>query len=154
MDSNSELILLGGIGPAKTEFYGELDSDLVKKCRFVENLSFSTSISDIHQKLIHHLYEHRRKHVAELLEKYEKLVKEGLTAKRNDVIYNALEMGAVDTLIVSADYHTNSQFKKIMKMLEIAKNTSSKIEFATSPKIIKKINLDNSVLAILRYPIK
>lgn len=154
MDSNSELILLGGIGPAKTEFYGELDSDLVKKCRFVENLSFSTSISDIHQKLIHHLYEHRRKHVAELLEKYEKLVKEGLTAKRNDVIYNALEMGAVDTLIVSADYHTNSQFKKIMKMLEIAKNTSSKIEFATSPKIIKKLNLDNSVLAILRYPIK
>jgi peptide chain release factor subunit 1 len=141
MDSNSELILLGGIGPAKTEFYDELDSDLVKKCRFVENLSFSTSISDIHQKLIHHLYEHRRKYVRELVEKYENLVKQGLTAKRNDVIYNALVMGAVDTLIVSADYHTNSQFKKIMKMLEIAKNTSSKIEFATSPKIIKKLTL-------------
>jgi len=154
LDSNSELILLGGVGPAKTEFYGELDSELVKKCRFVENLSFSTSISDVHKKIIHHLYQHRRKYVAEIIEKYEKLFKEGLTAKRNDVIYKALEIGAVDTLIVSADYHTNSQFKNIMKMLEIAKNTSSKIEFAVSPKIIKKLEIHNSVLAILRYRIK
>jgi peptide chain release factor subunit 1 len=154
MDSNSSLILLGGIGPAKTEFYDELNSELVKKCRFVENLSFSTSIRDINEKIIHHLYQHRRKHVVELIEKYEELVKNGLTAKRNDVIYKALKMGAVDTLIVSANYRTNSQFKKIMKMLEIAKNTSSKIEFAVSPKIIKKLDIDNSVLAILRYRIK
>jgi peptide chain release factor subunit 1 len=154
MDSNSELILLGGIGHAKTEFYDELDSELVKKCRFVETLSFSTPINDIHKKIIHHLYQHRRKYVAEIIEKYEKLFKEGLTAKRNEVIYKALEIGAVDTLIVSADYHTNSQFKKIMKMLEIAKNTSAKIEFAVSPKIIKKLDIDNSVLAILRYRIK
>jgi peptide subunit release factor 1 (eRF1) len=154
MDSNSDLILLGGNGPAKTEFYGELDSELVKKCRFVENLSFSTPLNKVHEKLIHHLYQHRRKYVTEIIEKYEKLVKEGLTAKRNDVIYNALEIGAVDTLIVSADYHTNFQFKKIMKMLEIAEHTSSKIEFAVSPKIIKKLDLDNSVLAILRYRIK
>ena len=154
MDSKSELILLGGDGQAKTEFFDELDSELVKKCRFVENLSFSTSISDIHKKLIHHLYQHRRKYVAELVEKYEKLFKEGLTAKRNEIIYNALEIGAVDTLIVSADYHTSSQFKKIMKMLEIAKNTSCKIEFAVSKKIVQKLNIDNSVLAILRYRIK
>ena len=100
MDSNSVLILLGGIGQAKTEFYGELDSELVKKCRFVENLSFSTPISDIHKKIIHHLYEYRRKYVTEIIEKYEKLVKEGLTAKRNDVIYKALEIGGVDTLWV------------------------------------------------------
>ncbi|MCH7560937.1 MAG: peptide chain release factor 1 [Thaumarchaeota archaeon] len=154
MDSNSELILLGGIGPAKTEFFDELDSELIKKCRFVENLSFTTSMSDIHKKIIHHLYLYRRKYVTEIIEKYEKLFKEGLTAKRNDVIYHALEIGAVDTLIVSADYHTTSQFKKIMKMLEIAKNTSSKIEFVVSPKIIKKLEIHNSVLAILRYRIK
>ena len=154
MDSNSELLLLGGIGPAKTEFYHELDSELAKKCRFVETLSFSTSINKIHEKIIHHLYQHRRKHVAEILQKYEKLVKEGLTAKRNTVIFKALEIGAVDTLIVSVNYHSNSQFKNIMKMLEIAKNTSAKIEFAVSPKIIKKLELDDSVLAILRYRIK
>ncbi len=154
MDSNSELLLLGGSGPAKTEFYDELDSELMKKCRFVENLSFSTPSKDIHEKIIHHLYQHRRKHVIELLEKYEKLFKDGLTAKRNNVIYKALEMGAVDILIVSANYHTNSQFKKIIKMLEIAKNTSAKIEFAVSPNIIKKLDIDNSVLAILRYKIK
>ena len=154
MDSNSALILLGGIGPAKAEFYGELDLELVKKCRFVKNLSFSTPIRDVHKKIIHHLYLHRRKYVADIIEKYEKLVKEGLTAKRNDVIYKALQIGGVDTLIVSADYHTNSQFKNIMKMLEIAKNTSSKIEFAVSPKIIKKLEIHDSVLAILRYRIK
>jgi peptide chain release factor subunit 1 len=153
MGSDSSLVLLGGIGPAKTEFYGELNSELVKKCRFVENLSFSTSMREINKKIISHLYLHRRKYVAELIETYEKLVKDGLTAKRNDVIYKALEIGAVDTLIVSANYHTNSQFKKIMKMLEIAKNTSCKIEFAVSPKIIKKLDIDNSVLAILRYKI-
>lgn len=154
MDSNSELILLGGNGPAKTEFYGELDSELLKKCRFVENLSFSTSMDEIYKKIIHHLYQHRRKFVVEIMEKYEKLVKEGLTAKRNDVIYRALEIGAVDTLIVSANYHSNSQFKKILKMLEMAKNTSTKIEFVVSPKIIKKLDIDDSVLAILRYRVK
>jgi peptide chain release factor subunit 1 len=154
MDSNSELLLLGGSGPAKTEFYDELDSELIKKCRFVENLSFSTPFKEINEKIIHHLYQHRRKYVSELLEKYEKLFKDGLTAKRNNVIYKALEIGAVDTLIVSANYHTNSQFKKIIKMLEIAKNTSAKIEFAVSPNIIKKLDIDNSVLAILRYKIK
>jgi len=154
MDSNSKLILLGGIGHAKTEFYGELDSELIEKCRFVKNLSFSTPENEIHKKIIHHLYQHRRKYVAEIIEKYEKLFKEGLTAKRNDVIYKALEIGAVDTLIVSAEYHTNPQFKKIMKMLEIAKNTSAKIEFAVSPKIIKNLEIHDSVIAILRYKIK
>ena len=154
MDSNSELILLGGVGPAKTEFYHELNSELIKKCQFAETLSFSTPMNDIHKKIIHHLYQYRRKYVTERIEKYEKLVKEGLTAKRNDVIYKALEIGAVDTLIVSTNYHTNSQFKNIIKMLEIAKNNSSKIEFAVSPKIIKKLEINNSVLAILRYKIK
>jgi len=100
------------------------------------------------------LYQYRRKHVAEIIEKYEKLVKEGLTAKSNNVIYKALKIGAVDTLIVSAEYHTSSQFKSIMKMLEIAKSTSSRIEFAVNPQIIKKLEIYDSVLAILRYRIK
>jgi peptide chain release factor subunit 1 len=154
MNSNSELILLGGNGHAKTEFYDELNSELTSKCRFVEGLSFITPMNDIHKIIIHHLYEYRKKHMGELIKKYEKLVKEGLTAKRNNVIYRALEMGSVETLIVSSNYHTNSQFKNILKMLEIAKKTSCKIEFAVSPKIIKKLEIDDSVLAILRYKIK
>ncbi len=153
MESNSQIILLGGIGHAKTEFFGELDTELAKKCRFVENLSFSTPTTDVHKKIIHHLYQHRKKFVASIIEKYEKLVKEGLTARRNDIIFKALEMGAVDTLIVSSNYHTSSQFKKIMKMLEIAKKKSSKIEFVVAPKIIKKLEIYDSVLAILRYRI-
>jgi peptide chain release factor subunit 1 len=154
MDSNSEIILLGGTGHAKTEFYGELNSELMKKCRFVEDLSFSTPMRDIHEKIIHHLYLYRRKYVAELIETYDQLFKTGLTAKRNDVIHKALEIGAVDTLIVSANYHTNSQFKNIVKMLEIAENTSCKIEFTSSPKIIERLKINNSVMALLRYKIK
>lgn len=154
MDSKSDLILLGGNGIAKTEFFDELDSKLSQKCKFVENLSFSTPASDVHKKIIRHLYQYRRKHIINIIATYEKLVKEGLTAKKNTVICKALERGAVDTLIVSADYHTDSQFKNIMKMLEIAKNTSSKIEFVSSEKIIKKLKIHDSVLAILRYNIK
>ncbi len=154
MDSNSDLILLGGNGPAKTEFYGELNSELAKKCRFVENLSFSTPNKEIEKKLIHHLYQHRKKFVVEIIETYENLVKQGLTAKRNDVIFKALGIGAVSTIIVSSNYYADSQFKKILKMLEIAKSTSCKIEFVSSKKIIQKLELNDSVLAILRYKIK
>ena len=154
IEKNSELILLGGAGHAKTEFFSELDSELAKKCRFAEDLSFSTPITTIHKKIIHHLYQYRKKLVTQIIQKYENLVKEGLTAKRNDVIFKALERGAVDVLIVSADYHTSAQFKKIIKMLEIAKSTSAKIEFVSSPSIIKKLEIDDSVLAILRYKIR
>ena len=89
MERDTELILLGGPGPAKTEFFDELDSDLIQKCRFVETLTFSTSLQQIHQKIISHLYQHRKRHVAEIIQKYEKQVKEGLTAKRNPVIFKA-----------------------------------------------------------------
>lgn len=121
MDSNSELILLGGVGAAKKTFLGAIDSRLEKKCHLVKDLSFSTSKNEIHKKIIHHLYQHRKKHVTKIIAKYEDLVKDGLTAKQNDVIFKALENGSVDTLIVSADYHTDSQYKKIMKMLEIGR---------------------------------
>ena len=99
-------------------------------------------------------YPTHTKEMKELIQKYEKLVKQGLTAKKNNVIYRALEMGSVETLIVSTNFHTDSQFKNILKMLELARNTSCKIEFAISPKIIQKLELDDSVLAILRYKIK
>ena len=154
MSLDSELILLGGKGQAKTEFFHDLDSGLMEKCRFVENISFSSTTDEIFKRIIHHLYQYRIKHVKEIIDKYERLVKDGLTAKRNSVIYNALKLGAVDTLIVSAEYHSRPQFKNIIKMLEIAKNTSAKIEFVSSSKIIKKLEIDGSVLAILRYSMK
>jgi len=154
LESNSELILLGGSGIAKTEFFDVMDSELTKKVRFVEELSFSTTQNKIYEKIISHLYKYRKKYVAEIISKYETLVKDGLTAKRNDVIFKALQIGAVDTLIVSMNYHNNTQFKKIIKMLELARGTSCKIEFAAATNIIKRLEIDNEVLAILRYKIK
>jgi peptide chain release factor subunit 1 len=154
LENNSELILLGGSGIAKTEFFDVMDSELTKKVRFVKELSFSTTRNKIYEKIISHLYQYRKKYVVEIISKYETLVKEGLTAKRNDVIFKALQIGAVDTLIVSMNYHNNVQFKKIIKMLELAKDTSCKIEFAAATNIIKRLEIDNEVLAILRYKIK
>ena len=154
LENNSELILLGGSGIAKTEFFDVMDSELTKKVRFVKELSFSTTRNKIYEKIISHLYQYRKKYVVEIISKYETLVKEGLTAKRNDVIFKALQIGAVDTLIVSMNYHNNVQFKKIIKMLELAKGTSCKIEFAAATNIIKRLEIDNEVLAILRYKIK
>lgn len=154
VDDNSDLILLGGAGIAKIEFFDEIDSELAKKVRFVEELSFSTTQNKIYEKIIKHLYQYRKKYVAEIIAKYETLVKDGLTAKRNDVIYKALQIGAVDTLIVSMEYHNNAQFKKIIQMLELAKDTSCKIEFAAAKNIIKRLEIDNEVIAILRYKIK
>ena len=154
LEDNSELILLGGSGIAKTEFFDVMDSELTKKVRFVEELSFSTTQNKIYEKIISHLYQYRKKYVAEIISKYETLVKDGLTAKRNDIIFKALQIGAVDTLIVSMNYHNNTQFKKIIKMLELAKGTSCKIEFAAATNIIKRLEIDNEVLAILRYKIK
>ena len=154
LESNSELILLGGSGIAKTEFFDVMDSELTKKVRFVEELSFSTTQNKIYEKIISHLYKYRKKYVAEIISKYETLVKDGLTAKRNDIIFKALQIGAVDTLIVSMNYHNNTQFKKIIKMLELARGTSCKIEFAAATNIIKRLEIDNEVLAILRYKIK
>ena len=146
-----DLMLLGGAGTAKAEFYTMLDSGPAKKCRLVDGLSFSTPAGEVHRRIIAQLYLHRRKNVAGIISKYDRLVKEGLTAKSGPAIQRALERGAVSTLIVSADYHRDSAFKKIIKMLEAAKGTSARIEFVSSPKIIKRLKLSNSVLAILRY---
>ena len=82
MDVDSELILLGGNGPGKTEFYDELNSQLTSKCRFVEGLSFTTSINDIHKIIIHHLYEYRKKHMEELIQKYENISKGWINCKK------------------------------------------------------------------------
>lgn len=151
MSLGADLILIGGVGQAKTEFFSEIDSELSQKCRFVENLSFSSSQSNIYKKIIDNLYQHRKKHVEEILEKYDRLVKKKLTERRNEKILKALDVGAVDTLIVSSRYYSEPNFKKIMKMMEIAKQTSATIEFVTSPKIIQRLEIDDSVLAILRF---
>jgi len=109
LDSNNvEIFFLGGVGTAKTEFHDELNSELKKKCRFIADTSFGTPINDVNKKIIKHLYDYRKKHVLEIISKFEKLVKEGLITKKNSEIPKALEVGAVDPLLVSANYYHSS----------------------------------------------
>ena len=153
LDSNDvEILLLGGIGNAKIEFHDELTSELKKKCRFVNNISFNSSTHFIDKKIIENLYDYRRRYVLELISKFEKLVKEKLVIKRNSDIQKALEIGAVDTLLISAHYfHSIPKSKKIIKMIEMAENTSAKIEFVTNPRLVEKLEKYEHVLALIRY---
>ena len=156
LDSNNvEILFLGGVGTAKTEFHDKLNSELKKKCRFIDDISFSTSTNDVNKKIIKHLYDYRKKHVLEIISKFEELVKEGLVTKKNSEIQKVLEVGAVDTLLVSANYyHSSPTSQKITKMIELAENTSSKIEFVTNPKLVERLAKYDHVLALLRYKFK
>ncbi len=156
LDSNNvDILFLGGSGTAKIEFNDDLNSDLKKKCRFIDDVSFSTPTGDVNKKIIKHLYNYRKKNVLEIVSKFEKLVKEGLVTKKNSDILKALKVGAVNTLLVSANYyHSSPTSQKITKMIELAENTSSKIEFVTNPKLVKGLAKYDHVLALLRYKLK
>jgi peptide chain release factor subunit 1 len=84
------------------------------------------------------------------------VVKDGLTETKLSAIHQALSLGAVDTLIVSANYYSTSvsEHEEIMNMLELAENTSTKIEFIVNPVLLAKLDLYGGVLAILRYKLK
>ena len=152
MDSKDvKILFLGGNGPAKTDFMTSLIKTL-KKCRFVNTVSLSTPTTDIHKKLLTHLYAYRK--ATRMLEEFEHKVKEGKTARRNSVIKKALAVGAVGTLYVSAQYRSNPKHLEIMRMLEMAENTSAGIEFVSAPNLVKKLDINDSVLAVLRYKIK
>ena len=150
-----KILLLGGTGMAKMELHNELSSELKNKCRFMNDVSFEISDTVLHKKIIKHLYDYRKKEVLHIISKFEKLVKEDLVEKKNSHIQKALEMGAIDTLLVSANYfHSSLSSKKIIKMIEMAENTSSKIEFVTNPKLVERLEKYDNVLALLRYKIK
>ncbi len=156
LDSNNlEILFLGGPGTAKTEFHDELNSELKKKCRFIDDISFSTPTGDVNKKIIKHLYDYRKKHVLDIVSKFENFVKKGLITKKNSDILKALKVGAVDTLLVSANYyHTSPTNQKITKMIELAENASSKIEFVTNPKLVEGLAKYDNVIALLRYKFK
>jgi peptide chain release factor subunit 1 len=152
----TDIILLGGPGLAKKEFLASLNHELVKKTKFIENVTFSTSPSDLATRIISRLYQYRRNYVISLIDKFDRLVKDGLTATKLSAIHQALSLGAVDTLIVSANYYSTSasEHEEIMNMLELAENTSTKIEFIVNPVLLAKLDLYGGVLAILRYKLK
>ena len=157
LDSNDvEILFLGGVGTAKIELHDELNSELKMKSRFMEDVSFSTPMNNVNKKIIKHLYDYRKKHVLEIASKFERAVKEKLVTRKNSEIQKALKIGAVDTLLISANYYhvSPATSQKITKMIEIAENTSSKVEFVTNPKLVEKLKKYDRVLALLRYRLK
>ena len=150
-----DILFLGGSGMAKTEFYGTLVGDLKEKCRIIQDIDFSTPANELDKTIIRSFYDYRKKHVLTITSKFDKLVKTGLVVIKNSDIAKALKIGAVDTLLVSANYyHSSSASKKIMGMIEVAENTASKIEFVTNPRLVAKLARYGHVVALLRYGLK
>ncbi|HET8719480.1 MAG TPA: Vms1/Ankzf1 family peptidyl-tRNA hydrolase [Candidatus Nitrosotenuis sp.] len=150
-----DILFLGGSGMAKTEFYGTLVGDLKDKCRIIRDVDFGTSANELDKKIIRSFYEYRKKYVLGITSKFDKLVKTGLVVIKNADIAKALTISAVDTLLISANYyHSSSASKKIMGMIEIAENASSKIEFVTNPRLVAKLARYGHVVALLRYGLK
>lgn len=156
LDSNDVSVLfLGGVGTAKIELHDELNSELKSKTRFIDNVTFSTPTDTVNKKIIKHLYDFRKKRVLDMTLKFEKSVKANLIAKDNSKIQKALKLGAVDTLLITANYFPSSlRDKKITAMIEQAENTSSNVEFVTNPKLVERLAQYDNVLALLRYPLR
>ena len=153
--NNVKILFLGGVGTAKIEIHNELNSELKRKCRFMECVSFGTDTDIINKKIINHLHDYRRKHVLDLIVNFENQMKEKLVLKKNSLIKKALDVGAVDTLLVSANYfHSLQKSRRIMKMIEMAENTSAEIEFITNPKLVEKLEIHDHIIALSRYKFK
>ena len=59
-------------------------------------------------------------------------------------------------MLVSANYYhrSSSTSQKITKMIEMAENTSSRVEFVTNPSLVEKLAKYDHALALLRYKFK
>lgn len=154
--SRIDLILVGGPGFAKKEFQTSLDAELAKKTRIIENVTFSTSPFEFTKKIISRLYQYRRNYSIALINRFENLVKDGLAETENSKILQALSLGEVDTLIISANYYDTapSIHKQILQMIELAEKTDAKIEFIVNPILLARIEPYDGVVAILRYKLK
>ncbi|ABK78305.1 peptide chain release factor 1 [Cenarchaeum symbiosum A] len=151
MAGGADLVLIGGPGQAKTGLEGIMRAGVLGRCRIIEGVSKSTPEQEIHRRMIARLYRLRRRRVEGIMRRYEDLVREGLAAHSNGAILAALKRGAVETLIVSAEYHTGPQFRRISAMLELAEGTGARTEFVSAPALISRLEMDGSALAILRY---
>ena len=101
----------------------ELDPKL-SKCRFVKTVSLALPTTDIPKKLLTDLYAYRKTRVTRMLEEFEHKVTEGKTARRNSLIKISTSCRSGWTLYVSAQYRSNPKHLEIMRMLEMAENTS------------------------------
>jgi peptide subunit release factor 1 (eRF1) len=148
-----ELILVGGPSKAKKEFVREhLSSEIKNKTRIVQ-LNFSSTEEQTSRVLINQLDSFRKDVELKLLSGVEESIKRKLVVKENREILKALEVGAVEKLLVASDYYaaTPGENELILRLIELAEQTSAEIEFITQQDVLKELHHHGSVIAILRY---
>jgi peptide subunit release factor 1 (eRF1) len=149
-----ELILLAGPGNAKKEFAREhLNAELAGKVTIVEGLVFSSSDGEINDAIIGSLDKYRKGVEMRQLRTVEENVGRGLAITENREIRQALEVGAVETILIASDYYaaTPEENEGVLNMIEMAESTAAEIEFITNEEILEKLHRHGSVVATLRY---
>ncbi|MCH6574787.1 MAG: peptide chain release factor 1 [Bacteroidetes bacterium] len=152
--SQIELILLAGPGLAKKEFMQSyINKNVRKKTRIIDGIYFSTPEEETTTKIINALDNLRKQLELQQFLKVESRLKKSLAEKENSVIHDALNKGAVDTLLVASDYYakTPEENNRIINMIELAEKTSAEVEFITNKEVLEKLHNYGDVMAILRY---
>ena len=148
-----ELVLLGGRGLAKKEYFSVMQNDIARKTQILDRVSFTTSRKDITRRVISILDKTRKVNEMKLLKGLESPAKHGLVISRNDEIEAKIKHGVVDTLFIASNYYTDSleENSQIRRMIRLAKRKGSTIEFITNITARRRLHRFGDVVALLRH---
>ena len=148
-----ELILLGGRGLAKREFFSTMGDELARKTHILERISFETPKKEITTRVISILDKTRKVGELKALKGLETPVKHGLVISRNKEIEKRIRAGAVRILFLAADYHASSPDENslIRRIIGMAKKRGTTIEFITDATARKRLHKFGNLVALLRY---
>ena len=148
-----ELILLGGRGLAKKEFFSIMGDELARKTHILQGISFDTPKREITTRVISILDKTRKVGELKALEGLATPVKQGLVISRNKEIEKKIRAGAVRILFLAADYHATSPDENslIRRIIGMAKKRGTTIEFITDITARKRLHKFGNLVALLRY---
>ena len=152
-EDSIELILLGGRGLAKKEFFTIMNDKLVRKTCIVDRMAFDTSMRDITKRVISILDKLRKTNELKLLSSLATPAKHGLVITRNEEIEKKVGKGAVERLFLAADYYATSPKENtlIRRIIGLAKRKGSTIEFITDAAARRRLHKFGNLVALLRY---
>ena len=152
-EDSIELILLGGRGLAKKEFFAIMDANLVRKTCIVDRMSFGTSMRAITRRVISILDKLRKTNELKLLSGLATPAKHGLVITRNEEIEKKVGKGAVEKLFLAADYYATSPKENslIRRIIGLVKRKGSTIEFITDAVARRRLHKFGNLVALLRY---
>ncbi len=144
----ADLLLVGGPGTAKARFMELLGAALVPRARLVEGLGPTTSGEEFFRILRGALDRFRGDEETARVERAAEGTRAGLFLTEPRAVAEALDAGAVETLLVAAD----ARFEGVPALIEKAGRTGAAVEFVTRAETRALLRRHGEVAARLRYP--